>query len=340
MSEIKKVGIIGQGKMGTSIFNYLLDFHFDLSWACSPGADTEKITRQFERRIRRSFDAGIIDHQRSEHLLKTKISNDLTVLQSCDLIIESVPEIPDLKRNLFLRLDEIVQPEAIFTSNASSINPSEIAPGGSRSGKFAGMHFFYPVPLKNIVEITVCHDTTEETQKTVEFFLKNIKRRYILLNEHNSFILNKIFLNFQNDAFLLVESGQCSYQQMDQLVRAYFFPFGVFDFCDSVGIDTMLSSIRNYTRDYPHKNAYSQLIATLEALVLQGRLGLKTQEGFYKYPLDDQKEEESVNTAEIVGHLRQSWHSTLKYFTSDPAIPMDDLNHSIMEYFNISSLQF
>lgn len=340
MSEIKKVGIIGQGKMGTSIFNYLLDFPFDLSWACSPGSDTEKIVRQFERRIRRSFDAGIIDQQRLEHLLQTKISDDLAILQPCDLIIESVPESLELKRNLFLRLNRIVQPEAIFTSNSSSINPSEIAPYGSRSGKFAGLHFFYPVTLKNIAEITVCPDTTAETQETVESFLQNINRRYLLLDEHNSFILNKIFLNFQNDAFLIVQSGQCSYQQMDQLVRNHFFSFGVFDFCDSVGIDTMLSSIRNYIRNYPHKNTYSQFITTLEDLVLQGRLGLKTQKGFYKYPLDKNKEEEPFNASEIVDKLRQSWHSTLIQFTSETKLSPDDFNHSIREYFDISTGQF
>jgi 3-hydroxybutyryl-CoA dehydrogenase len=309
--EIKKVGIVGEGKMGTGIFNYLIDYPFELVWVCSPGADTDKLSRQFARRIKRSLETGIIDQQRYDNLELTKISSDPADLHDCDLIIEAVPEIVKLKKDIFLHLDKIVKPDAIFTSNSSSINPSEMTPAGRRANNFAGIHFFYPVPMKNIVEFTVTAETSGQTVMLVETFLQDIHRRFISLDEKNSFLLNRIFLDFQNEAFLIFQSGKCTYQQMDQLVKNYIFPFGVFDFCDSVGLDTMLASIRNYIKDYPHKSYYSRLITALSDLISQGRSGVKTQEGFYRYPREESPVDEPEDSKEII--VIKTIHGTRPY---------------------------
>ncbi|MDP1621198.1 MAG: 3-hydroxyacyl-CoA dehydrogenase NAD-binding domain-containing protein, partial [Bacteroidales bacterium] len=194
MNCINKVGIIGEGKMGSSIFHYILPFDLDLVWVCSPDADIDKISKQFIKRITRSLDTGIIDEPRFDRLMNTVITRDLCELQTCDLIIEAVPEKLELKKNLFARLNKVVKPDAIFASNSSSINPSEMTPDGKRNGKFIGLHFFFPVSLKNIVELTVTDDTSEHTLLIVESFLLGIQRRFITLDERNSFMLNKIFL--------------------------------------------------------------------------------------------------------------------------------------------------
>jgi len=339
-NRIRKAGIIGQGKMGTGIFNYLLDFGLELVWVCSPGADTDKIYRQFAKRTQRSLDTGIIDQQRFDQRMKTTISRNYTDMYNCDLVIEAVPEIIELKKDLFFHLDKIVKPEAIFTSNSSSINPSEMVPPGNRIGKFAGLHFFYPVSLKNIVEFTVTNVTAGETITRIESFLDEIGRRFITLDEKNSFMLNKIFLDFQNEAFLIVQAGNCTYLQMDQLVKTNIFPFGVFDFCDSVGLDTMLSSIRNYTHNYPHQGYFAGLLKTLTDMVSQGRLGIKSREGFYKYPMEELPVDIPVNASDIIDHLRQIWLSSSKRFTALAHIPIDDANHAIREYFNVDKGPF
>ena len=108
MLNIRKVGIVGEGKMGSGIFHYLLDYKFELVWVCSAGADSEKIVRQFEKRSRRSFEAGIIDQARYDTLLTTPITADIHALKDCDLVIEAIPEDPALKRDLFTRLEKIV----------------------------------------------------------------------------------------------------------------------------------------------------------------------------------------------------------------------------------------
>ena len=338
--KINKVGIVGQGKMGAGIFHYLLDFQLDLVWVCSPQADTDKLIRQFAKRVKRSLDAGIIDNLRFETLTGTVITKDPAALHDCDLVIEALPENLELKKRLFLQLDEIVKPEAIFASNSSSINPSEIAPEGRRAGQFTGLHFFYPVSIKNIVEFTYSENTTAETIAAVGSFLNRIDRRYIKLDAKNSFILNRIFLDVQNEALIIVNSGNCSYLQMDHLVKDNLFPFGVFDFCDSVGLDTMLSSILNYTRSYPDKLHYSLMIETLSALVAQGRLGIKTQSGFFDYPAEAFTGEAPANADEIIDHLRETWQSSAMRMTVSANISAEDANFAIMEYFDITTGPF
>ena len=335
VSPIRKVGIIGEGKMGTGIFYYLLDYNYDLVWLCSPKADCGLLMKQFGKRIKRSMDAGIIDLARFTKLLETIITNETGLLHDCDLIIEAIPENLILKKNLFEQLDGIVKPEAVFTSNTSSINPSEISPRGIRNGKFAGLHFFYPLPLKNIAELLVTSATTVQTRTSVEAFLGSIHRPYLLLEEKNSFILNKIFLDFQNEASIIVREEHCTVHQMDQLVKKHFFPFGVFDFCDSVGIDTMLTSVLNYTKDHPFQDHYGFFITLLKNLVAEGKLGMKAGEGFYKYPVDPSVAEEFEGTPDIVDHLRQTWLSTIRRFTAQSHIPIDDMNSAVKEYFGI-----
>jgi len=210
-----------------------------------------------------------------------------------------------------------------------------MAPAGRHAGQFAGLHFFYPVALKNIVEFTVTTDTTASTITAIETFLDSIRRFYIRLNEKNSFMLNRIFLDFQNEAFLIVQSGWCSYSQMDQLVRERIFPFGVFDFCDSVGLDTMLSSIRNYTKAYPHRSHFSGFLEVLSDLVSRGKLGRKSQEGFYTYPPGVMTMEAPDNPDEIVEYLRRTWILSARRFTSLAHLPIEDANRAIREYFDI-----
>jgi 3-hydroxyacyl-CoA dehydrogenase len=334
------IGIVGEGKMGGSIFNYLLGFDLKLAWICHPEADTEKLYRQFSKRIRRSVDTGIITKEHHERLLKTVISKNPEDLRECDLVIEAIPEITGLKKDLFAKLDGIVRPEAIFASNSSSINPGEIAPAGNRSEKFVGIHFFFPVSLKNIVELTIMPGTSAETITRTESFLKTIQRRHITLTEQNSFMLNRIFLDFQNEAYLLVAAGKCSCQQLDRLVKDHFFPFGVFDFCDSVGLDTMLASVLNYTRGYGDQDYFTGFTGKLAELVANGRLGMKNQAGFFDYPVEYSEIPALPAEQEIMHHLRKIWLSSCTRHTQIARLPIGDANHAIKEYFDLQKGPF
>lgn len=343
------IGIVGEGKMGTNLFYYLLDFGFKLIWICHPSANIDKIRNTFEKKIKRSFDNGLMDEQHVTFLQNsTVISSDPAVLYPCDLIIEAISEDLELKKELFHAIDPVVSSNCILASNSSSIRPSELIPSEARKDKFIGIHFFYPIALKNIVEFITTADTSRKTKDFIKNFLNTIKRNWILLKEKNSFILNKIFLDFQNEAYLIVREGPLTFPQLDAIVKEFFFPVGVFEFFDSVGIDTMLTSIRNYVRGYPHEDYYKPLIEKLESMISEGKPGQRSQSGFYGYP----KENNDINFAflkdpkvqplieDTIKRLTFSYISAAKRYTMQSRCSTEEINNALKEYFGIEKGPF
>jgi 3-hydroxyacyl-CoA dehydrogenase len=337
-NDIKAIGIIGEGKMGTNLFYYLLEFDFSITWVCSREADTEKISKSFNRKLKRSLDAGVMDETSfSFRQENTLITNDLQQVHRCDLIIETISENLAQKRELFGQLDEIAGEHCIFASNSSSFKPSELLASASRRDKMAGLHFFYPVALNNMVELIVTGFTSVDTIRKINHFLQIIHRVPLMLKEEHSFILNKVFLDFQNEAYLIVKEGAITVQQMDALIKKHLFPLGVFDFCDSVGNDIMLTSAGNYIKDTPDRDHYQLFIHELDRLVKENKLGVKNGSGFYDYPIADQPEDilAGLNHDQIetsVRRLQSTLASSIIRFSSlsgiDPAI----LNNTMKEY--------
>lgn len=330
---LKKIGIIGEGKMGTNLLYYLIDMNFNLTWVCSQNADFEKLRKTFDKRLIRTLEAGIFDEARVKSILgRINITRTLEDVASCDLIIEAINEDLQSKQELFRILDNIAYPGCIFTSNSSSINPSELIPSENRKDKFAGLHFFYPIALKNIVEVILAPESSKKTLSELTSFLEIIHRRFLLLEEKDSFILNRIFLYFQNEAFLLVNEKKASIQQIDRIVREQFFPIGVFEFFDSVGLDVMLASIKNYSKNDILKERYNPLIGQLQELVSKGRLGGKTKSGFYfegmsvdlGYPEND---------AKIISKLQASYVFAFNQLCHSSGIPLEELKTAMDEYF-------
>ncbi len=259
----------------------------------------------------------------------TLITNDLQQLQHCDLIIEAISENLELKHKLFVELDRIASCDCIFASNSSSINSSELLLSESRKNRFIGLHFFYPVALKNIVEFIISDFTSKEVINKINQFLSVIQRDHLLLKESDSFILNKIFLDFQNEAFIIVNEGNMTISQMDMLVKKYFFPVGVFDFCDSVGNDIMLTSVRNYIRNYSNRNYYNPFVHELERLVMEHKSGIKSEAGFYSYPVEVRADDLLLNGLKedllenVVKMLQFTLASSIKRFSSQSGISAD-----------------
>ena len=339
-SCILTIGIIGEGKMGTSIFYYLVGFGFKLVWLVSPAADPDKMMKQVKRKINRSLDAGIIEREAFDILGQTVISSDPESLADCNLVIEAIPESPELKKKLFSELDTLVHGDCIFASNSSSIHPSLLSPASARREKFVGLHFFYPVQLKNIVEFTTTSSTSDTTKVFVRQFLESIQRKYLEFDEPNSFVLNRLFLDFQNEAYRIVAEGRCTFAQMDQVVKERIFPFGVFDFCDSGGKDTMVAAVENYTAEYPHREYFTPFIGKLESLCAVGRLGMKTNSGFYDYPLENEEVRLPENSDEIAEHLRFTYLNASKRYTALAHLPVGEMNDAIKEYFGLEKGPF
>jgi 3-hydroxybutyryl-CoA dehydrogenase len=308
---IKNIGIIGEGKMGTSLFFYLNGYReYRLCWLCSNEQAKEKALASFLKKMKFMLKNDVMTEE--EHAAKLAgaiITTQANDLADCDLIIEAINEDVDKKISLFQDLDQSVKHTCIFTTNSSSILPSQLFPSEERKDKMAGMHFFFPVALKKTVELIVTDHTSEKTKQALQLFLQSIDKDIFPQNESNAFILNRLFLDFQAGAYQVYLEGRLSYREIDSLVKEKFFPAGIFEFFDHVGIDVMLASIRAYTKNSRNKLFYEPLIRKMEEMVENNRLGVKTKQGFYDYPIPagqqnvlndsgDENEEDYLKSAE------------------------------------------
>jgi 3-hydroxybutyryl-CoA dehydrogenase len=298
LNKFKNIGVVGEGKMGSSIFLYLNGFDFRLIWLCSSEPEKEKALKTFMKKTRLLFQSGVMTEP--EYVSKsenTKVTSSVDDLKECDLIIEAITEDTDAKRMLFESLDKTVNAKCILTTNSSSIIPSQLISSESRKDKVAGLHFFFPVPLKNTVELITCTWTSLQTEESLYHFLLQINKRPFHQIESHAFILNRLLLDFQAGAFQVLMEGKLSYKEIDELVRKSIFPIGVFEFFDHVGIDIMLSSVKSYTQNADNKEFYESLIQKMEELVTLNRLGIKTRHGFYDYAHPE--ESSAINSNEV-----------------------------------------
>jgi 3-hydroxybutyryl-CoA dehydrogenase len=299
LNEIKHIGIIGEGKMGKSIFFYLAGLDFRLTWLVSSEDGKEKARKLFINKTKCLLQGGVITGEESASKIdRTIITADPDDLKDCDLVIEAITEDIGLKKTLFESLDRIVDPACIFTSNSSAILPSLLVPSESRKDRFCGLHFFYPAAIKEVVELITNPSTTSLTKESLLHFLLLINKRPFHQDEKNAFLLNRLFLDFQAGAYRVFLEGRLSYKEIDELVRLYFFPIGVFEFFDHVGIDVMLSSVKTYTKDKGNQTFYTPLIEKMEELVKLNRLGIKTKQGFYDYMPQEEKVAEPASMPE------------------------------------------
>ncbi|MBU8893201.1 MAG: 3-hydroxyacyl-CoA dehydrogenase family protein [Bacteroidales bacterium] len=262
---IKKIGIAGSGKMGSDIFNYLSDFKYELIWFTRNSDHKEILHNTYRKKIKRQLKHGIISKEIFDLRYKYRTTFKLTDLSECDLIIESVIEEPEIKSVLFQKLDEIVKPSCILASNSSSILPSALSENIKRKNRLIGLHFFYPLAFKNVVEVISSEFTDEITLEKIKLFLVDIKRFYIEQNEDNAFVLNRLLLQIQITAFELLKEYGLGYKQFDDIAKQFVTEFGLFEMMDHVGHNTMHNAIMNYSRMDSDKKKYEPILNDLKS---------------------------------------------------------------------------
>ena len=250
---IETVGIIGSGKMGSDIFNYLSEFDFNLKWFILFDDEKEKLHKSFQKKINRKLKHNLITEEEFNLKNKYLFSTDLFQFNDCDLIIESIPEDINLKKELFSKLDYIVNNNCIFVSNSSSILPSKL----SNKRVIAGMHFFFPVAFVNTVELIRHNGINDSTFNKLTDFLASINKDAFLQDETMAFLLNRFLLDIQLKAFDLVHSHDMDYIHFDHIVKDLIPDFGLFEMIDEVGLHTMYNAILNYSNMDANPNRFN-----------------------------------------------------------------------------------
>ena len=222
--------------------------------------------------------------ERDAILARVATSSDLQTARTADLVIEAVFEDSDVKRALWSKVDEVAPERTIFASNTSSISIDALAEAVSpaRRERFVGMHFFSPVPVMPLVELIRGSATTDETEGAIRELSEALGKKLIVSADRPGFIVNRLLVPYLLDAIRSYEHGLGTLEDIDkgmQLGCGY--PMGPFTLLDFVGLDTTYY-IANIMFDEYREPAYAPP-PLLKRMVLAGRLGRKSGQGFYKY---------------------------------------------------------
>jgi 3-hydroxybutyryl-CoA dehydrogenase len=238
-------------------------------------------------RIARFLDNGVTRNKltaeaRDATMERLSGTTSVDALAECDLIIEAIVENVDAKRAVFSEVEAVVGPDAVFCSNTSSVCITELAAATRRPDKFAGMHFFSPVPIMNLVEVIRGLSTTDETYQRVFDFAGSLGKQPVTAPDRPGFIVNRLLIPYLLSAIRAFESGCGTVEDVDTaMTLGCGHPMGPFTLLDFVGLDTTYY-ITNIMYEEFRDPAYAPP-PLLKRMVLVGRLGRKSGHGFYKY---------------------------------------------------------
>jgi 3-hydroxybutyryl-CoA dehydrogenase len=280
---IKTVGVLGCGLMGSGIAQV------------SAAAGYQTIVREVDQglldkglgRIRKFLGDGVDKGKVTAEARDTTLGNlagttKLEDLKDCDLIVEAIIENVDEKARVYAALDIIVRDPTIFCSNTSSLCIMELAAKTKRPDRFAGLHFFNPVPLMKLVEVIRALTTSDETYLRVFAFAQSLGKEPITAPDKPGFIVNRLLVPYLLDAIRSYEQGLGTLEDIDKGMKlGTGYPMGPFTLLDFVGLDTTYY-IANIMFEEYREPAYAPP-PLLKRMVLAGRLGRKSGEGFYKY---------------------------------------------------------
>jgi len=203
-------------------------------------------------------------------------------LKDCDIVVEAIVENVDEKRATYQAVEAAVRPETIIASNTSSLCITELAVATTRPDRFGGLHFFNPVPLMKLVEVIPALTTSEQTKQTLTAFATSLGKEPIAAPDRPGFIVNRLLVPYLLDAIREYERGLGTIEDIDTGMKlGCGYPMGPFTLLDFVGLDTTYF-IANIMFEEFREPAYAPP-PLLKRMVLAGRLGRKSGQGFYKY---------------------------------------------------------
>lgn len=213
---------------------------------------------------------------------RIETGTDRQACAECDLVVEAVPEILELKTSIFSELDSLCKPETILASNTSSISISTIAQATQRPDKVIGMHFMNPVPIMKLVEVINGEHTSTETNSAVNEAAEKMGKIALSCNDAPGFVSNRILCPMLNEAILTLQEGVAEPEAIDGIMKLGMnHPIGPLALSDLIGLDTVLH-IMNVLHEGLGDDKYAPA-PLLVSMVEDGKLGRKTGQGFYTY---------------------------------------------------------
>nr|WP_204884451.1 3-hydroxybutyryl-CoA dehydrogenase [Pseudoflavonifractor phocaeensis] len=283
MKEIKTIGVVGAGQMGSGIAQVAAVSGYSvLLYDAFPGV-AEKSAQRMKASLDKLLAKGKLDQEKHDFAVDAvKVVEDLADVAQADLVVEAAVEDVGLKKELFSALDKLATPDVILASNTSSISLTEIASATSRPDKVIGMHFFNPAPVMKLLEVVKGYLTSQETIDTILEVGKQMGKVTVVAVDKAGFIVNRILDPMLNEAIFLLEEGVGTAEDIDNGMKfGCNHPMGPLALTDLIGLDVLLAVMEVLYREYG--DSKYRPAPLLKKMVRAGKLGKKTGEGFFKY---------------------------------------------------------
>jgi 3-hydroxybutyryl-CoA dehydrogenase len=289
MTDIKRVGVLGSGLMGSGIAQVAAAAGYDTIVRDVSQQVWDKARAGIEKSLAKFVEKGKLPAADRDTTLKrlhfTTAAGDL---RACDIVVEAVTEDLELKNALWKELDGLCGPATIFASNTSSLTIAAMAAATKRGDRFVGLHFFNPVPLMPLVEVVRTVTTSPETFQRAFAFAQSLGKEPVAAKDNSGFIVNLLLVPYLLDAIRAVERGVGSVPDIDKAMQlGCGYPMGPLTLLDFVGLDTTYKIADIMFTEYREQRYAPPPL--LKRMVLAGMNGRKSGKGFYDYSVDPPK---------------------------------------------------
>jgi 3-hydroxybutyryl-CoA dehydrogenase len=281
---MKRITVIGAGTMGNGIAHTFAQNNFKVSIVDISIESLNKALATIEKNLNR-----LVAKEKITEELKVTTINNISIytslsegVESADLVVEAATENLDLKLNIFKELDSICDSKTILATNTSSISITQIAAVTARPKKVIGMHFMNPVPIMKLVEVIRGKLTSDEVTKEIMQLSKTLSKIPVEVNDAPGFVANRILMPMINEAIYTLHENVSSVEGIDTvMILGMSHPMGPLHLADFIGLDVCLSILEVMYSGFDDKKY--QPCPLLIKMVENGKLGIKSGEGFYNY---------------------------------------------------------
>lgn len=279
-----KIAVIGSGTMGNGIAHTFAQFGYQVNLVDVCQEALHKGLSTIGKNIDRQVTKGVLtEDEKTATLARITTFTDLkTGVAEADLVVEAATENLELKLKIFRELDIYSKAEAILASNTSSISITQIASVTSKGDKVIGMHFMNPVPVMKLVEVIRGYATSDDTTAKVMALAENLSKVPVEVNDYPGFVANRILMPMINEAIFTLFEGVAGVTEIDTVMKlGMAHPMGPLQLADFIGLDVCLAILNVLNKGFGNpKYAPCPLLVNM---VMAGKNGVKSGEGFYDY---------------------------------------------------------
>ena len=280
---MKHISVIGCGTMGNGIAQTFALFEFKVKLYDISLNNLDNAKKTIQRNLERMVKKEVISHSELEKTSENiSYTNEINSVLNSDLVIEAVTENIKIKESIFKELDNKCPEKTIIASNTSSISITQLANATKRKDKVIGMHFMNPVPIMKLVEVINSKYTSKETTNIILELSKKLNKIPLSVNDYPGFISNRILMPMINEAIEALDQGVANVKNIDGIMKLGMgHPMGPLQLADLIGLDVCKSILEVMLNGL--KNEKYRPNKLLVDLVSEGKLGIKSGEGFYDY---------------------------------------------------------